>query len=580
MQLVLRLLRQLSVVKYYFIFGVLLQAANTSLVQISTLFIQNIIDDVLMPITQNNRVNTEVLFQQLIIFFILVIASFVIGYGANVTLNDCSGKVTESLRNQAYDKMQSLPISYFDNMPAGKVSSRIVNDTETLRTQFYNTVITQFSFSLFISIAIYIVVFTINVWLGLMLLLLLPIMFIWQKFYTKKVDKELAVYYEAQSQINTHVNETMNGSAILQLFKQEDRMMAEFDTITSEMLRVQNRLVNIESALSWSLMDIFKRMMIAVILAIVSYQVFGGAVGVSAGLLFAMINYTDRLFNSVAMMVRMLPNVQRTLATGKRLFELLDAPSEKDTTQPLVVKNGDVRFKNVSFGYKEDHLVLKNISFEVKQGQTIALVGHTGSGKSSLINLLFRFYDVQSGEIIIDGQNIAECNRESVREQMGIVLQDPYLFSGTIASNVTMDDDTITREVVLQSLEAVGANVLLDKLSKGIDEVVVEKGNAFSSGERQLISFARTLASNPKILILDEATSHIDTQTEEIIQNAMNVVKKGRTTFIIAHRLSTIQSADIILVLHEGEIAERGTHEELLLQDGYYAEMYRMQSKV
>lgn len=580
MQLVLRLLRQLSVVKYYFVLGVVLQALNTGMVQVSMLFIQNIIDGVLMPITQNESLNTALLAQQLSIFVAFIFGAFVIGYFANVVLNDCSGRITEHLRNQAYDKMQSLPVAYFDNMPAGKVSARIVNDTETLRTQFYNTVITQFSFSLFISVAIYIVVFSLNVWLGVILLLLLPIMFLWQRFYTNKVDEELAIYYEAQSQINTHVNETMNGSVILQLFKQEDKMMAEFDTITSEMLRVQKRLVNVDSALSWGLMDIFKRLLVAIILAIVSYQVFGGAIGVSAGLLFAMINYTDRLFNSVAMMVRMLPNVQRTLATGKRLFELLDTPSEKDATQPLVVKNGDVSFKNVSFGYTKDHLVLKNISFDVKQGQTIALVGHTGSGKSSMINLLFRFYDVQSGEIVIDGQNIAECNRESVREQMGIVLQDPYLFSGTIASNVTMDDDTISREDVLQSLEAVGANILLDKLSKGIDEIVVEKGNAFSSGERQLISFARTLASNPKILILDEATSHIDTQTEEIIQNAMNVVKKGRTTFIIAHRLSTIQNADIILVLHEGEIVERGTHEELLLQDGRYAEMYRMQAKV
>lgn len=580
MQLVLRLLRQLSVVKYYFFLGVVLQALNTGMVQVSMLFIQNIIDGVLTPITYNERINTELLTQQLSIFFAFIVASFVVGYFANVVLNDCSGRVTEHLRNQAYEKMQSLPISYFDNMPAGKVSSRIVNDTETLRTQFYNTVVTQFSFSLFVSMVIYIVVFSINVWLGWMLLLLLPIMFLWQRFYTKKVDKELATYYEAQSQINTHVNETMNGSAILQLFKQEDKMVAEFNVITSEMLLVQKRLVTLDAALSWGLMDIFKRLMIAVILAVVSYQVFGGTIGVSAGLLFAMINYTDRLFNSVAMMVRMLPNVQRTLATGKRLFELLDEPSEKDTTQPLMVTNGNVSFNNVSFGYKEDHLVLKNISFEAKKGQTIALVGHTGSGKSSIINLLFRFYDVQSGEIVIDGQNIADCNRESVREQMGIVLQDPYLFSGTIASNVTMDDDTISRDVVLQSLEAVGANILLDKLSQGIDEPVVEKGNSFSSGERQLISFARTLASDPKILILDEATSHIDTQTEEIIQNAMNVVKKGRTTFIIAHRLSTIQNADMILVLHEGEIVERGTHETLLEYGGRYAEMYRMQAKV
>ncbi|MBS4761644.1 ABC transporter ATP-binding protein [Carnobacteriaceae bacterium zg-ZUI252] len=580
MQLVLRLLRQLSVVKYYFLLGIVLQLLNTSMIQVSTLFIQGMIDNVLTPITQTGEMNTQLLWQQLGVFFAFVVGSFIIGYFANVVLQDCAARVVEHLRNQAYDKMQQLPISYFDNMPAGKVSSRIVNDTETLRTQFYNTLITQLSFSVFVSLVIYIVVFSINVWLGAVLLLLLPIMFLWQHIYTKKVDKELAIYYESQSQINTHVNETMNGSTILQLFKQEDAMSEEFERITSEMLRVQRRLVNVDAILSWNLMDVFKRIVIAIILAVVGYQVFGGAVGISAGVLFAMVNYTDRLFNSVGMIVRVLPNIQRTLATGKRLFELLDEPSETDSQTPLVVTNGNVVFNNVSFGYTPNHKVLKNISIEAKEGQTIALVGHTGSGKSSIINLLFRFYDPQEGEILIDGQNIALYNRESVREKMGIVLQDPYLFSGTIASNVAMDDDMMTREVIVESLEAVGATILLNKLPNGIDEPVVEKGNTFSSGERQLISFARTLASNPKILILDEATSHIDTQTEEIIQNAMNVVKKGRTTFIIAHRLSTIQSADMILVLHEGEIVERGNHQELLALNGRYAEMYRMQAKV
>ncbi|QTU83339.1 ABC transporter ATP-binding protein [Carnobacteriaceae bacterium zg-C25] len=580
MQLVLRLLRQLSVVKYYFLLGIVLQLLNTSMIQVSTLFIQGMIDNVLTPITQTGEMNTQLLWQQLGVFFAFVGGSFIIGYFANVVLQDCAARVVEHLRNQAYDKMQQLPIAYFDNMPAGKVSSRIVNDTETLRTQFYNTLITQLSFSVFVSLVIYIVVFSINVWLGVVLLLLLPIMFLWQHIYTKKVDKELAIYYESQSQINTHVNETMNGSTILQLFKQEDAMSEEFERITSEMLRVQRRLVNVDAILSWNLMDVFKRIVIAIILAVVGYQVFGGAVGISAGVLFAMVNYTDRLFNSVGMIVRVLPNIQRTLATGKRLFELLDEPSETDSQTPLVVTNGNVVFNNVSFGYTPNHKVLKNISIEAKEGQTIALVGHTGSGKSSIINLLFRFYDPQEGEILIDGQNIALYNRESVREKMGIVLQDPYLFSGTIASNVAMDDDMMTREVIVESLEAVGATILLNKLPNGIDEPVVEKGNTFSSGERQLISFARTLASNPKILILDEATSHIDTQTEEIIQNAMNVVKKGRTTFIIAHRLSTIQSADMILVLHEGEIVERGNHQELLALNGRYAEMYRMQAKV
>ncbi|NLJ18507.1 ATP-binding cassette domain-containing protein, partial [Globicatella sulfidifaciens] len=209
-----------------------------------------------------------------------------------------------------------------------------------------------------------------------------------------------------------------------------------------------------------------------------------------------------------------------------------------------------------------------------------ALVGHTGSGKSSLINLLFRFYDPQLGEILIDGQNIAEYNRESVRRSMGIVLQDPYLFTGTIASNVAMDDATITKETIMDALIKVGAKDMINRLDKGIEEPVIEKGNAFSSGERQLIAFARTLASNPKILILDEATSHIDTETEAIIQQAMNIVKQGRTTFIIAHRLSTIRDADQILVLDNGEIVERGTHEELLALDGRYANMHRMQEKI
>lgn len=236
-------------------------------------------------------------------------------------------------------------------------------------------------------------------------------------------------------------------------------------------------------------------------------------------------------------------------------------------------------FDQVSFAYKEPDFVLKDISFQAKKGETIALVGHTGSGKSSIMNLLFRFYDPTIGKIYIDGVDITTIPRQTIREHMGIVLQDPYLFTGTIASNVSLNQPNITRERVEHAIQSVGADRVLSHLEKGIDEPVIEKGSTLSSGQRQLISFARALAFDPAILILDEATSNIDTETEEIIQNAMNVLKQGRTTFIIAHRLSTIKNADRILVLDKGEIKEQGSHEELIAAGGIYEQMYEMQAK-
>lgn len=580
MRIVKRLLKQLLFVKHRFLIGVTLLLIATVGVQYAPLLMQQLIDTVLTPVTQGQSLHVAQMWLLSTMFVSITIIANAIGYFSSLILMDCANRIGEYLRNQAYDKMQTLPISYFDDKPAGKISSRIVNNTDTLRIQFYGSLLTQFLYNSAMIVVIYIIIFSLNIWLGMILLLLLPVFYYWQVFYQRMLEKPMADYYEAQGDVNTHVNEAMNGSVIIQLFHQEKNVTQRFEETSKKLLRAFQKEISVEAAFSWNLVELFKRLTIAILLAFVGYQFLGGTLGMTLGAVFAYVNYIERLFNAMGQMVRSFPGIQRSLATGRRVFELLDEPSEKDTTDLLQVSDGVVVFDRVVFGYNSEQPVLKNISFKADKGQTIALVGHTGSGKTSIMNLLFRFYDPQQGQILIDGQNIQLYNRESVRRDMGIVLQDPYLFTGTIKSNVAMDDETMSDDVVIDALCKVGAQDLLKRLDNGIYEPVFEKGNTYSSGERQLISFARTLAANPKILILDEATSHIDTETEEIIQHAMNVVKEGRTTFIIAHRLSTIQNADQILVLHEGEIVERGTHQELMVSNGKYADMYKTQQKI
>ncbi|MGT2667516.1 ABC transporter ATP-binding protein [Streptococcus rifensis] len=576
-------IRLASEIKHFwklFAVGMVLMLVSGFMIQGAPLIVQGVIDNLLTPVSKGANLDTGRLLSQLGLFVGLTVVGNAISYASVRLLMHVANKVGETLRNRAYNTMQALPISYFDDKPAGKISARIVNDTETLRSQFYGTMLSNVIINLLWVVIIYVVLLSLNLWLGLVLLLLIPIFIYWQKAYSKQTESAMTDFYEAQSELNSQVNEAMNGASIIQLFGQEESMTDQFDETAQRMLTSDLKMTKVEATMSWTLVELFKRLVLALILATVGYYVIGGRLGITAGLIFSYVNYVERLFNALGMLVRLLPNMQRSLATGKRVYELLDQALEADSEEILTVSAGNVVFENVSFAYKDANWVLKNISIEAKKGETVALVGHTGSGKSSIMNLLFRFYDPQHGRILIDGQDIASFNRESVRADMGIVLQDPYLFTGTIASNVAMDDADMPEVVIRESLEKVGASPMLERLEHGIYEPVVEKGNAFSSGERQLIAFARTLASDPKILILDEATSHIDTETEEVIQKAMDVVKEGRTTFIIAHRLSTIQTADQILVLHEGEIVERGNHHELLALGGRYADMHRLQQHV
>ncbi|MFM0599800.1 ABC transporter ATP-binding protein [Streptococcus suis] len=573
------LLKQIGRVKWLFTFAVVCYLAASSLLRFAPLIIQKAIDGPLRALSEGQPFQ-ESLFLQMSSQYVAMIFLGALGYYLSMRiLMHSANRIAEYLRNQAYDVMQCLPISYFDDKPAGKIATRIVNDTETLRNQFYGTLVNVFN-SFIRLLLTYGIVFYINSSLGFALLLLIPVFIGIQFIYKKLTDKPMKDFYDARSEVNTQVNETMNGASLIQLYGQEERVLAEFEATADKMRLADNQIIWAQASSTWTLTEFLKFLVLTGILTIIGYQFLQGQSSLSPGKLFVYIDYIEGIFVSLGALVKQFPNMLRSFETGKRLMGLLEEETEPDSSAELTVTDGQVVFDQVTFAYEVGKPILKDISIQADKGETIALVGHTGSGKSSIMNLLYRFYDPQEGQVLIDGKNIREYSRESLRSHMGIVLQDPYLFTGTIASNVAMDKEKMDRQAVIEALEKVGAGPMLARLEQGIDEPVFEKGSTFSSGERQLIAFARTLYSNPKILILDEATSHIDTETEEIIQHAMEVVKEGRTTFIIAHRLSTIQNADQILVLDQGRIIERGRHEDLIEQGGVYAQMHDIQSRV
>lgn len=512
----------------------------------------------------------------LAIFFSLAVITAILRYFQYLLLQNVANRIIQNMRNDLYKHIQTLSIRYFDNLPAGKVVARITNDTEAIRN-LYVSVLSQFTISGMYIIGIFIAMFYLNPIMGTIALFVVPVIYIWMKTYRNYASKINRIIRSKVSEMNAMINESINGMTIIQAFRREKQMETEFSQLNDEYFQQQNKLLKVEAATSFNLVDVIRSLTFVLFI-----WYFGGASlsaesVVSVGMLYAFVDYITRLFDPVTGIVNQFAQLEHSLIAAERVFKLLDQDGEPVSVRTFDRYEGNVHFDNVWFAYEKDDYVLKNITFEAKKGETVALVGHTGSGKSSIMNLLFRFYDPSKGKITIDGMNISELPRQTVRSHMGIVLQDPYLFRGTIESNVSLGDERITRDKVQQSLDAVGGERVLKHLSKGIDEEVVEKGSTLSSGQRQIISFARALAFDPAILILDEATSNIDTETEEIIQHAMDVLKKGRTTFIIAHRLSTIKNADRILVLDHGKILEEGSHDELLALDGQYAQMYKLQ---
>ena len=385
---------------------------------------------------------------------------------------------------------------------------------------------------------------------------------------------------EKLGELNAKLSESLSGMSIIQVFRQEKRMNDEFDEINDQHYKAMMANTRLNSLLLRPVIDLIYFMAIVILLSYFGITSFDTAVEV--GVVYAFVTYINRFFEPINQVMERLAFYQQAIVAASRVFTLLDEDELEpaQATSTAMITDGKIEFRDVTFSYDGKRDVLKNISFSVNPGETVALVGHTGSGKSSIINLLMRFYEFEQGDILIDGVSTKDYTQAELRQKLGLVLQDPFLFYGDIKSNIRLYNKEITDAKVREAAEFVHANEFIEKLPDAYDAKVTERGSTFSSGQRQLIAFARTIATNPKVLVLDEATAAIDTETEVGIQASLEKMRKGRTTIAIAHRLSTIQDAEQILVLHQGEIVERGTHMELLAQKGLYHKMYLLQNGI
>ena len=513
----------------------------------------------------------------LIIYFGLFILRVVFTFLGEYYFAKVAHSIVRDLRNDSFANLQKLGMSYFDKTPVGSVVSRLTNDTQAVADMF-GTIFSSFLNTILMFVVTLSAMIALSWQLTIYMILFIPVMvgsvYLYQKLSSRLVEISRAKI----SEMNTKLSESIEGMKIIQAFNQEQRLIDEFGEVNNEHLRYYTKSLKVDSLLLRPAMALFKVLAYGVI--VMYFGLSFESAGFTAGIIYAFIQYTNQLFNPLIELMQNFSILQTSIISAGRVFTLIDnkeyEPEQKESDHKI--SRGDIEFKNVSFSYDGKRDVLKNISFSVKNGESIAFVGATGSGKSSIMNLFLRFYDYDRGEILIDGVNIKDYSSKELRNSVGLVLQDPFLYHGTVESNIKMYNESLTREDVIEAAKFVDAHNFIDKLEDKYDSVVTERGSTFSSGERQLLTFARTIASKPKILILDEATANIDSETEELIQHSLEKMRKGRTTIAIAHRLSTIQDSNCIYVLDKGEIIESGTHDELISLKGNYYKMYQLQA--
>ena len=539
------------------------------------ILIKTFIDDYLTP----GNFPTGPVVGLAVAYVFIQASNVVISYFQLLKFQEAALKIIQQLRVDVFTKVQNLGMRYFDRTPAGSIVSRVTNDTEAIKEMFVSVLI-GFLQSAFLVVGVYIAMFILNVRLALITVVLLPILG-WIIYLYRKYS---SVFYqdlrERLGQLNAKLSESIQGMGMIQAFGQESRLQDEFTDINSQHWQAGKRNIKIDGLLLRPAIDLVYALALIMVLSYFGITSFSNTVEV--GVIYAFVTYIDRFFEPINQVMQRLSIFQQAIVAASRVFALLDeedlVPKQAGTAGEI--SKGEIEFRNVTFSYDGQTNVLKNISFKALPGQTVALVGHTGSGKSSIINLLLRFYEFSDGDILIDGQSVKEYAAAELRNKIGLVLQDPFLFYGTIESNIRLHNSAMTAEEVRAAAQFVQADKFINKLPDGFHQKVTERGSTFSSGQRQLVAFARTMAADPKILVLDEATANIDTETEVAIQQGLERMRLGRTTIAIAHRLSTIQDADLILVLHHGEIVERGTHQQLLAHRGLYHKMYLLQNGI
>lgn len=488
-------------------------------------------------------------------------------------------RMLENVRVQLFRKLHRLGMRYFDQVPAGSILSRLTNDTMSFQT--FWALFAAAIVALFSVVTSFYAMYTTNARIALVVLAFLPILGLAIWYYQHFSSRVYRSMRERLSELNAKLAESITGISVIQEFRQERRMNAEFDQTNDRYFATRQAMIRTNSLLLGPIIDLLFALGEVAVLWMFGINALHHFV--LAGTIYAFIQYLNNFYNPMANMMDSLSDFQDGIVAGSRVLKIMDDQTYAPTQHPVAgahVTHGKIEFRHVNFSYDGEHDVLHDVSFTVEPGQTLALVGHTGSGKSSTINVLMRFYEYNSGEVLIDDRDIREYDLAELRQQFGLVLQDPFMFYGDIASNIRMFDDSISDEQVEAAARFVSADEFINRLPGKYHARVIERGTSYSGGQRQLISFARTVAHDPKILILDEATADIDTETEALIQDGLAKLRTGRTTIAIAHRLSTIRDADQILVLNHGRIVEHGNHDTLLAQRGRYYDMYRLQTTI
>ena len=498
-------------------------------------------------------------------------------FAEEYSLQYAAQKAIYDIRNTMYDHLQRLPFSFYDKSQTGQLVARATGDIDSLR-RFFSFGMLNFVSSIFIFVLVLVICLMKNWKLALIALSLMPFIGYTGTRFGKKVGPRFRVLRQKYADVTAAIQENITGARVVRTFAQEDYEMDKFSTQVHGLLQMNLRIARLWASY-FPLMDFISVLGIIFILWFGGWQIMKGQLTLGEFVAFNM--YLMMLMMPVRMLGAIINTSQEAMASGRRIFEILDTKSEVEESpdaRPLPPIKGHIRFENVSFGYEtSDVLVLRNFSLDVQPGETVALLGATGSGKSTVINLIPRFYDPTSGRITVDGLDIRDITLESLRRQIGIVLQETFLFASSLKGNISYGKTDATMEQIIAVAKAANIHDFIASLPKGYDTEIGERGVTLSGGEKQRVAIARALLMDPRILILDDSTSSVDTETEHLIQNALEMVMKGRTTFVIAQRLSTVKRADKIVVLEGGEVVEQGTHEELLEKGGIYADIYNMQ---